>query len=70
MRLTTEWSTDSDKVAEALRLISNERDMAIRLDLEAALHMWQAMDCTRRAEWVRAGRRPRHNARVTRGETP
>lgn len=50
-RLLTEWSTDDPTIAEALQLIASEPEhSSTRLELEAALHTFQARLCWQRAE--------------------
>jgi hypothetical protein len=53
-RLLTEWSTDDPTIAEALQLIASEPEhSSARMELEAALHTFQARLCWQRAERYR-----------------
>jgi hypothetical protein len=55
-RLLTGWSTDDPGLAEMLRSIQDEPDLALRLELFAGLHTWQAQHDIRLAERIRCGR--------------
>lgn len=56
-RLITEWSTDDEAIARSLRLIDSEADHIVRLELEAALHTFQAGWCLREAATLRERQR-------------
>lgn len=63
-RLITEWSTPSPVLAKVLKMVSDEPEHSIlRLELEAALHSFQARLCyeqiarLKRAEQDRARRK-------------
>lgn len=57
--LETVWSTDDPDLADVLQSIRGEGDAAVRLELEAALHTFQATAAIRQAAEIRARRRAR-----------
>lgn len=61
--LHTSWSTEDETLAQVLTLIAGCSDAVVRNELEAQLHMFQAMQCVREAAELRAlrARRTRRN---------
>lgn len=66
-RLVTEWSTDSPVLARTLKMVAAAPEgTLLRLELEAALHSFQARHCyeqigrLKRAEAERKRRRAAH----------
>jgi len=65
--LTTEWTTDSEAVAELLTFISGlPQYSAERYEAEAGLHMLQARFAWRRADQIRGFERDREKRRSAR----
>lgn len=59
-RLITEWSTDSPVLAPTLKLVAAEPEHSIlRLELEAALHSYQARLCYQQIERLKSAERDR-----------
>lgn len=61
--LHTSWSTEDETLAQILKLVDGCSDVIVKNELEAQLHIFQAMQCVREAAELRAlrARRSRRN---------